>query len=60
MEHINALINKMNANTSEIIKLEDLAPLSLHEIHALSEKDSVGMKQNYYIKKQKLQQRNAN
>ncbi len=38
MEHINSLINKMNANTSEVIKLEDLAPLSLHEIHELSEK----------------------
>ncbi|QEK49503.1 hypothetical protein FY167_16410 [Proteus mirabilis] len=38
MEHINALINKMNAHGSEVIRLEDLAPLSLHEIHELSEK----------------------
>lgn len=37
MKTINTLLAKMNSNTSESITLNDLAPLSLHEIYALSE-----------------------
>lgn len=37
MKTINTLLMKMNSNTSESISLKDLAPLSLHEIRALSE-----------------------
>lgn len=37
MKTINTPLAKMNSNTSESITLNDLAPLSLHEIYALSE-----------------------
>lgn len=37
MKNINTLLDKMNANNSAIITLNDLAPLSLYEIRALSE-----------------------
>ncbi|WP_311754123.1 neuraminidase-like domain-containing protein [Proteus columbae] len=37
MKNINTLLTKMNASTSEVITLKELAPLSLHEIRALSE-----------------------
>ncbi|MBI6528155.1 hypothetical protein JEP40_03280 [Proteus vulgaris] len=36
MKNINTLLTKMNASTSETITLKDLAPLSLHELRALS------------------------
>nr|MBG3151099.1 hypothetical protein [Proteus mirabilis] len=37
MKNINTLLTKMNSDAVENITLNDLAPLSLHEIHALSE-----------------------
>lgn len=37
MKNINTLLAKMNSDAVENITLNDLAPLSLHEIHALSE-----------------------
>lgn len=37
MKNINTLLKKMNSDTVENITLNDLAPLSLHEIHSLSE-----------------------
>ncbi|MCO7051792.1 Tc toxin subunit A, partial [Proteus terrae] len=37
MKNINTLLTKMNSDTVENITLNDLAPLSLHEIHTLSE-----------------------
>lgn len=37
MKNINTLLTKMNSSTSEVITLKELAPLSLHEIRALSE-----------------------
>lgn len=37
MKNINTLLTKMKTNTSDMITLNDLAPLSLHEIYALSE-----------------------
>lgn len=37
MKNINMLLTKMNSDTVENITLNDLAPLSLHEIHTLSE-----------------------
>ncbi|WP_368888165.1 neuraminidase-like domain-containing protein [Proteus columbae] len=37
MKHINTLLTKMNSDTVENITLNDLAPLSLHEIYTLSE-----------------------
>ncbi|WP_100158951.1 Tc toxin subunit A-related protein [Proteus columbae] len=37
MKHINTLLTKMNSSISEVITLKELAPLSLHEIRALSE-----------------------
>ncbi|MBG2710185.1 hypothetical protein I4558_04040 [Proteus mirabilis] len=37
MKNINTLLTKMNSDTMENITLNDLAPLSLHEIHTLSE-----------------------
>ncbi|UPK80717.1 Tc toxin subunit A [Proteus vulgaris] len=37
MKNINTLLTKMKSSTSEIITLKELAPLSLHEIRALSD-----------------------
>ncbi|MDO5404296.1 MAG: neuraminidase-like domain-containing protein [Proteus sp. (in: enterobacteria)] len=37
MKNINTLLTKMNSDAVENITLNDLAPLSLHEIYALSE-----------------------
>lgn len=37
MKSINTLLDSMNGNSSEIITLNDLAPLSLYEIRAMSE-----------------------